>query len=66
MPFCSSLAFSSIRSEVHVASVAPEEIHEALVVGVGHVEQADNLLVIATGLGQTATDDGLDLPFRDH
>ncbi len=62
----SSFRSPTVRPEIDVATVAAQEIHEALVIGVGHVEQPDYLAVVPSRPRQTATDHSLDLTFRDQ
>ena len=46
--------------------MAPQEVHESLVIGVGHIKELDDLPVATVGLNQATADDGLDLSLGDQ
>ena len=54
-----------IRPEIDVTAMAPQEVHEPLVIRVGHIEEMDHLPVASLCLRQAPPDDSLDLTFRN-
>ena len=51
------LTFLSVLSVIHITTMTSQEIHKAFVVGVGKVEQANELCVASVHLLQSAPHD---------